>query len=65
VWITVLCVTAAQLAITYMPPLQRIFDTRSVPLPDGLLIVGVGMTLFAVIEIEKQLRLHLREMRLP
>ncbi|SSC70022.1 unnamed protein product [Ciceribacter sp. T2.26MG-112.2] len=34
--------------------------TRPVPLWDGLLIVAVGATFFAVIEIEKQIRLGLR-----
>jgi magnesium-transporting ATPase (P-type) len=59
VWTTVLAVTAAQFVITYLPPLQAIFATRSVPLFDGVLIVGVGVALFAVIECEKQLRLGL------
>ena len=33
--------------------------TRPVPLLDGLLIVGVGAVFFAIIEIEKQIRLRL------
>jgi len=63
VWITVGVTTAAQFAITYLPFLQAIFETKAVPLFDGLLIVGIGITLFAIIEIEKQLRLRLRMMR--
>ena len=63
VWITVTIVTAAQFSITYLPPLQAIFATRPVPLLDGLLVVAVGVALFAIIEIEKQLRLRLRAMR--
>jgi len=63
VWITVTAVTLAQFAITYLPPLQRAFATESVPLLDGLLIVGVGVALFAVIETEKQIRLRVRAMR--
>jgi magnesium-transporting ATPase (P-type) len=65
VWATVLCVTAAQFAITYLPPLQRIFATEPVAFLDGLLIVAVGIALFAIIAIEKQLRLRLRELRAP
>jgi len=65
VWATVLCVTAAQFAITYLPPLQGIFATEPVAFLDGLLIVAVGIVLFAIIEIEKQLRLPLRELRAP
>ena len=57
VWATVISVTIAQFAITYLPPLQALFATQSVPIVDGILIVGVGVALFAVIEIEKQLRL--------
>ena len=59
VWTTVIAVTAAQFAITYLPPLQAVFATEAVPLFDGMLIVGVGIVLFAVIEVEKQLRLNL------
>jgi magnesium-transporting ATPase (P-type) len=57
VWLTVVAVTAAQFAITYIPPLRLVFDTRPVSFVDGLLIVGVGVALFAIIEIEKQMRL--------
>ena len=60
VWATVLALTVAQFAITYLPPLQAVFATESVPLFDGALIVGVGVVLFAIIESEKQLRLRLR-----
>jgi magnesium-transporting ATPase (P-type) len=65
VWLTVIIITVAQFAVTYVPPLQAIFETEAVPWPDGLLIVGVGVTLFAIIEIEKRLRLHLQAMRAP
>ncbi|MDF2368178.1 MAG: cation-transporting P-type ATPase [Sneathiella sp.] len=60
IWTTVFIVTVAQFAITYLPPLQHVFATEAVPVFDGLLIVGVGVALFAVIETEKQLRLAFR-----
>ena len=63
VWLTITIVTAAQFAITYVPPLQHVFGTQAVPLLDGLLIVGVGIALFAIVEIEKQLRLRVRALR--
>lgn len=63
VWLTVIIIAVAQFSITYLPPLQAVFGTKSVPFLDGLLIVGVGIALFAIIEIEKQLRLRLRAMR--
>jgi magnesium-transporting ATPase (P-type) len=62
VWLTVVIIAIAQFSITYFPPLQAAFATEAVPFLDGLLIVGVGIALFAVIEIEKQLRLRLRAM---
>jgi magnesium-transporting ATPase (P-type) len=61
VWVTIIAVTIAQFAITYLPPLQAIFRTTALPLADGLLIVAVGVVFFIVIEIEKQLRLGLRQ----
>nr|HRK57045.1 HAD-IC family P-type ATPase [Burkholderiaceae bacterium] len=60
IWATVASVTAAQFAITYLPPLQTIFATAAVPLQDGLLVVAIGALFFAIVEIEKQLRLMLR-----
>ena len=63
IWATVIAVTIAQFSITYLPPLQTLFATVAVPFVDGVIIVGVGITLFAIIETEKQLRLRLREHR--
>ena len=65
VWATVISVTVAQFAITYLAPLQRIFSTQPVPFLDGVVIVAVGVALFAIIETEKQLRFRLRELRTP
>jgi magnesium-transporting ATPase (P-type) len=59
VWTTVLLITAAQFAITYLPPLQAVFGTAAVPLSDGVIIVGLGAVFFAILEIEKQMRLSL------
>ncbi|WP_244743529.1 HAD-IC family P-type ATPase [Mesorhizobium sp. L-8-10] len=60
VWTVVIVITAAQFAVTYLPSLQAILGTKPVPLADGLLIVGVGAAFFAIIEIEKQIRLGLK-----
>ncbi|NHQ75605.1 cation-transporting P-type ATPase [Roseovarius gahaiensis] len=60
VWACVLIVTSAQVAITYLPPLQSIFGTQPVALFDGLLIVAIGAVFFALIETEKQMRLAFR-----
>jgi len=59
VWSAVVAVVVGQVAITYVPFLQGLFGTAAVPLVDGIAIVGVGVVLFAVLEIEKQIRLRL------
>ena len=59
VWAVVLAATAAQFAVTYFSPAQSVFGTQSVPLADGFLVVGVGAAFFAIVEIEKQIRLGL------
>ncbi|MDH3210106.1 MAG: cation-transporting P-type ATPase [Burkholderiaceae bacterium] len=63
VWLTVIIITVAQFSITYLAPLQAIFATEAIPFQDGLLIIGIGIALFAIVEVEKQLRLRLRAMR--
>ena len=60
VWVVVMAITAAQFAVTYVPPLQALLGTQPVPFADGLLIVAVGAAFFVIIEIEKQIRLGLR-----
>ena len=60
IWACVVVITLAQFAITYLPPLQAVFGTTAVPFFDGVLIVAVGAVFFALIEIEKQLRLVFR-----
>lgn len=60
VWTVVIIITAAQFAVTYLPPLQAVLGTSPVPLMDGLLIVAIGAAFFALIEIEKQIRLGLK-----
>lgn len=59
VWLTVIIVIVAQFAITYLPPLQIVFATQSIPFFDGILIIGIGVMLFTLIETEKQIRLRL------
>jgi calcium-translocating P-type ATPase len=60
VWTVVLVITAVQFAATYLAPLQAVLGTMPVPLTDGVLIVGIGVAFFALIEIEKQIRLGLK-----
>lgn len=43
----------AQLAFTYLPPLQSLFATEPVAWQDGLLIIGIGAALLILVELEK------------
>ena len=45
-----------QFAFTYLPVMQRLFQTRSIALGDGLVIVGIGIVLLGVLEVEKRAR---------
>ncbi|MCQ8103649.1 cation-transporting P-type ATPase [Methylomonas sp. SURF-2] len=49
-------VVALQLIFTYVPFMERFFDTRPVDLDHGLEIVGIGLCLFLLLEVEKWLR---------
>jgi magnesium-transporting ATPase (P-type) len=63
VWTVVIAITVAQFAITYLPFLQAVFATESIPFGDGVLVVGVGVVLFAIVETEKQIRLRMTKTR--
>lgn len=58
VWIAIIAVTAGQFAITYLPWLQNIFETETMGVFDVMLIVGVSVLMFAIIEAEKQIRIR-------
>jgi magnesium-transporting ATPase (P-type) len=47
-------ITAAQFAFTYVPFLQRVFGSAPVAFTDGLVIVGIGIALLFIVEIEKR-----------
>lgn len=48
-------VIVAQFAFTYLPFMQAIFETRNEAFIDGLLVVGVGIALLLIVELEKRL----------
>jgi magnesium-transporting ATPase (P-type) len=53
VLIALVVVVIAQFAFTYLPIMQELFDTRPVPLADGVVIVAAGVVLMFILEIEK------------
>ncbi len=63
VWMTVIVITVAQFSITYLPPLQAIFATAAMSFLDCLLVISIGVALFAIIETEKQIRLRLNTIK--
>lgn len=60
VWLAILVVMVGQLAVTYFPPLQRIFSTENIVFLDTLIILAIGVALFVIIEFEKQVRIRFR-----
>ncbi len=65
VLIAVAVVTSLQLVFTYAPFMNALFDTRPVGLIHGLEITGVGIALFAILEVEKGLRGRWTHRRIP
>ncbi len=59
VLIGVATVTLCQFAFTYLPPLQAVFGTTGLSIGEGLIVVGIGFVLLAVVEIEKAVRQRL------
>ena len=55
VLIAIAAVTTAQLALTYVPVMNEMFDTRPLSLLDGVAIMLVGLVLFLALEGEKLL----------
>ncbi len=55
---------ALQLGFTYLPWMHTLLGTASLPAEDWLLVLGVGLLTFAVVELEKAaLRVRLRRER--
>lgn len=46
----------AQLAFTYVPAFQLLFDTRPVDLLQGAVVVAIGVALLVLCELEKRIR---------
>ena len=53
VLIGVAVVVVGQVLFTYAGFLQAVFETRPVAVQDGILVVGVGVALLAIVEVEK------------
>nr|WP_273544222.1 cation transporting ATPase C-terminal domain-containing protein [Luteimonas saliphila] len=51
----IVAVVLAQLAFTYLPWMHLLFDSRPVPLFEGIVIVASGAALMGLLELEKAL----------
>jgi magnesium-transporting ATPase (P-type) len=49
-------VALAQLAFTYLPFMNRAFATEPFGILEGAVVIGLGVGLFAVLELEKAIR---------
>jgi magnesium-transporting ATPase (P-type) len=63
VLIGIAAVVVSQLAFTYLPQMQELFDTRPVAFLDGAAVIGVGIALLLAVETEKRVRRLLRSGR--
>jgi magnesium-transporting ATPase (P-type) len=53
VWIAVTALAALQLVFTYAEPLNLLFETMPIGAPDWARILGLGVFVFVLVEIEK------------
>jgi magnesium-transporting ATPase (P-type) len=60
VLLAVFGVLVLQLLFTYAPFMNRFFHTRPMSVIEGLSVIGVGVALLVVLEVEKYLRRRLR-----
>jgi magnesium-transporting ATPase (P-type) len=56
VWMSLSVVVILQLTFTYAPFMQLFFETRPVDFIHGAAIIGIGILLFVILELEKWLR---------
>jgi hypothetical protein len=48
-----------QIAFTYLPPLEFLYDTRPIDWPDMLVAAAAAVGLILVLELEKAIRIGL------
>jgi len=63
VWVALLIVMVGQLMATYLPAAQNVFGTVSLSPFYASIVVGTGIAVFGLLEVEKQMRLAMRRIR--
>ena len=59
VWLTIALVVALQLAWTYLPFMQLVFDSEGLATDDWAIIIAGSIGLFLIVEVEKRILRHL------
>jgi magnesium-transporting ATPase (P-type) len=59
-WLTISLVLIAQIIVIYLPVCQELFGTTTLNIKEWLIIFFVGLSLFIILEAEKQLRLFVK-----
>lgn len=65
IMVAALVVTALQVMFTYAPFMQHFFGSRPMGIVEGTFILLIGVALFAILELEKLLRMALERRRGP
>lgn len=60
VLLAIVFVILAQIGFTYLPFMHDVLDTRPLAVMDGMIICGLGVLLFALLEAEKWLMVRLK-----
>jgi magnesium-transporting ATPase (P-type) len=60
VWAAIAVVVIGQLTVTYLPAAQEVFGTTDLSVRFGAIVIGAGVVVYALLEVEKQLRLAVR-----
>ena len=65
VLIAVALVVIFQLIYTYAPPMQYLFESVAIPPLGWAMAVGVGFSVFVLVEIEKAILRSLQKRKVP
>ena len=55
-WLSLMLVMLLQLAFNYLPVMQTLFDSQPVSASYWLVIIGIGLSVYILLELEKALR---------
>ena len=65
IWFCIITVIAAQIGVTYLPFMRHIFGTTPLSAFNVVLLIAIGLMFFALVEMEKRLRVRFLHNRRP